>query len=188
MTQQDLWETWAFLEGQVEAPRLALDPYGLKQNWSLGVHREVGYICPADDFCNVEVYIWASHPDFLFSSEEKYAILGSRSMCFLSIIFFFFNIFRVRKMSCYNQPFLLFINYRGERKRCLCCRYLNVDVLECLLKEPIHRHHYTINSDLRLGLNLMVKQLKLKLLCASWPTAILHMWIPSLQQMLANVI
>lgn len=105
-----------------------------------------------------------------------------------NFFFLFFNIFRVRKLSYYNHPFLLFINYRGDRKRCLCCRYLNVDVLECLLKEPVHRHHCTINSDLRLGLNLMVKQVKLQLLCASWPTAILHMWIPSLQQMLVNVI
>lgn len=38
------------------------------------------------------------------------------------------------------HPFLLFINCKGDRRRCLFCRYLSMDVLEYILKESLQRH------------------------------------------------
>lgn len=85
-------------------------------------------------------------------------------------------------LTSYHQFLLSF-----DSKWDICCRCLNNCILECLLKESVHRHQCMINLDLHLGLNLVVKLVKIKLQCSSWPI-ILHMWIASLQQMLVNVI
>lgn len=70
-------------------------------------------------------------------------------------------------MSRYNHPFLFFTDSEGDKKSRLCCRCLNVDLLERILKESVLRHHCTINSDSHSGPSLMVKQVELKLLPAS---------------------